>query len=417
MPDIFVSYAREDSAFVRKLVDALKAKERDIWVDFDDIPFASEWWKEVVEGIETSAAAIFVTSADSINSQYCSLEIAELIKNNKKIIPIVVRRPSDEHIARLPQNIRDLNWIFFEDEAKFEESFGNLILALDTDLELAKEHTRLLIRAYEWERHSHSQSLLARGDELAEFLPMLKMKNLTSLQRDFLNASLEQAEAQQQLRRFVFGFLGGLLGMAFYVTFAFRITSITPEYITLIIAAGEVFGLFTGIISVFAADIPLQLKKYLPRVSYLPIQVAVCLIVGMLAWVVFQWTFLRIPFGLTWASFYGGLGLSLGLIIYALFKPPAPLAFAITALCMYLPILMLNSTSMTYNNLGWDNPLIYFDDYQQAIWIGVPMMLFFALGATGQMLYQWLTGADELTQYFNRQTGILAWLDKAKTED
>jgi hypothetical protein len=408
MPDIFVSYAREDSAFVRKLVDSLKAQNRDIWVDFDDIPFASEWWKEVVEGIESSASGVFVTSSDSINSQYCSLEIAELIKNNKKIVPIVVRRPDEEHIAKLPQVIRDLNWIFFEDEAKFDESLANLVQALDTDLEFAKEHTRLLIRAYEWERRGHSRSLLARGDELAEFLPMLKASNLTDLQRAFLNDSLEQAEAQQQIRRFIFGFLGGLLGMAFYVTLAYRITSITPEFITLVIAAGEVFGLFTGIISVFAADIPFQLKKYLPRPSYLPIQVAVCLFVGMLAWIVFQWVFLRIPFGLTWASFFGGLGLSLGLIIYALFKPAAPVAFVITALCMYLPILMLNSTSTTYQNLGWDNPLIYFDTYEQVIWIGVPMMLLFALGATGQILYQWFTGADELTQYFNRKTGIFA---------
>jgi uncharacterized membrane protein YjjB (DUF3815 family) len=408
MSDIFVSYSREDSAFVRKLVDSLKAKERDVWVDFDDIPFASEWWKEVVEGIETSSSAIFVISADSINSQYCSLEISEIIKNNKKIVPIVIRRPGEDQIARLPQTIRDLNWIFFEKEEGFDESVGNLIQALDTDLDLAKEHTRLLMRAYEWERRAHSQSLLARGDELAGFLPMLKTPNLTALQSDFLRASLEQAEARQQIWRFVFGFLGGLLGMAFYVTFAFRITSVTPEYITLIIAAGEVFGLFTGIISVFAADIPLQLKKYLPRPSFLPLQVAVCLIVGMLAWVVFQWVFLRIPFGLTWASFFGGLGLSLGFIIYALFKPPAPLAFVITALSMYLPILMLNSTSITYSNLGWENPLIYFDSYEQAIWIGVPMMLLFALGATGQILYQWFTGADELTQYFNRKSGIFA---------
>ena len=44
MPDVFISYSRKDKAFVEKLVTALEAKKRDVWVDFEDIPFASEWW-------------------------------------------------------------------------------------------------------------------------------------------------------------------------------------------------------------------------------------------------------------------------------------------------------------------------------------------------------------------------------------
>ena len=33
MADIFISYARKDEAFVRRLFDALEAEDRAVWVD------------------------------------------------------------------------------------------------------------------------------------------------------------------------------------------------------------------------------------------------------------------------------------------------------------------------------------------------------------------------------------------------
>ena len=51
MPDVFISYSRKDKTFVEKLVTALEAKKRDVWVDFEDIPFAADWWEEIQKGI------------------------------------------------------------------------------------------------------------------------------------------------------------------------------------------------------------------------------------------------------------------------------------------------------------------------------------------------------------------------------
>jgi hypothetical protein len=43
------------------------------------------------------------------------------------------------------------NWIFFRDNDDFEQSFDKLINALDTNLDHVREHTRLLVRALEWQ--------------------------------------------------------------------------------------------------------------------------------------------------------------------------------------------------------------------------------------------------------------------------
>ena len=103
--------------------------------------------------------------------------------------------------------------------------------------------------------------------------------------------------------------------MAFYVASATRATTISPALVTNIIAAGEVFGLFTGIIAVFGSSLPEFIKRRLPESTHLPIRIIVCFAAGMMTWITFQWFFLFLPPVPTWASFLGGIGISIGFII------------------------------------------------------------------------------------------------------
>lgn len=398
MADVFISYARENTDFVRKLVDSLQQNDREVWVDFDDIPFGSEWWSEIVGGIEQSTIGIFVISEASIDSQYCSLEIAQMMKNQKKIIPIVATTPIDGKIERLPQIIRDLNWIFFDTD-DFDTIFPNLLNTMDTDFAASKAHTQLLVRALDWEKRAHSNDSLARGDELAGFLPLLDRDDLTPIQDAFLDVSLRAAQARYNFWRFVFGFLGGLLSMAFYIAAATRATGISPALVTNIIAAGEVFGLFTGIIAVFGSSLPEFIKRRIPHRAYLPVQIVVCFTAGMMTWITFQWFFLFLPPIPTWASFFGGIGISIGFIIHAVFKPPSIVTFVITAVAMYAAIFLLNNFAGFYVNSGLENPLIYFNDSQDVYTIGLPMVLLYALGTNAHILWQSIGGVSEVTQY------------------
>ena len=54
MPDVFVSYSRDDVAFVRQLVDALHAHDKDVWVDVEGIRDAEVFPAALRSAIESS---------------------------------------------------------------------------------------------------------------------------------------------------------------------------------------------------------------------------------------------------------------------------------------------------------------------------------------------------------------------------
>ena len=162
MTSIIVSYSRKDSVAARKIIQAFKDVELDVWVDWEDIPPAVGWLDQILRGIEESDAFIFLISPDSIISEVCKVEIEHAGKNNKRIIPIVVRDVSPKEVH---PTIRDLNWIFAREQDKFEECLAKIKLAIDLDIEWVGEHRRLQVRALEWDRKK-DMSLLLRGRDL-----------------------------------------------------------------------------------------------------------------------------------------------------------------------------------------------------------------------------------------------------------
>ncbi|MGH3812637.1 MAG: toll/interleukin-1 receptor domain-containing protein, partial [Pseudonocardiaceae bacterium] len=44
---MFLSYAREDLPFVRRLASALQVRNRQVWVDLEDIIPAARWLEEI----------------------------------------------------------------------------------------------------------------------------------------------------------------------------------------------------------------------------------------------------------------------------------------------------------------------------------------------------------------------------------
>ncbi len=87
----FVSYAREDQAFVRRLHEALEQRQRDTWVDWEGIYPTEEWMVRIRAAIDAAQAFVFVISPDSVTSGVCGQEIDHAVSQNKRIIPIVSR--------------------------------------------------------------------------------------------------------------------------------------------------------------------------------------------------------------------------------------------------------------------------------------------------------------------------------------
>lgn len=206
MADVFISYSRRDREFVRRLHERLAADKRDVWVDWEDIPPSAQWLAEIERAIETAEAVAFVVSPDSVSSKTCLHECDHAAKYNKRIVPVVAR---DVEPAAVPAPLARINWLFLREGDDFETGFDQLTKALETDLEWVRIHSRLLVRAREWEINARDPGYLLGGSDLTETERSVlaasgKQPYPAEVQLSFLAASREgQIDLQRrQLRGF-----------------------------------------------------------------------------------------------------------------------------------------------------------------------------------------------------------------------
>ncbi|MEM8611862.1 MAG: TIR domain-containing protein [Cyanobacteria bacterium P01_H01_bin.105] len=204
MTDVFISYSRKDKAFVQVLNQALANSKYDAWVDWENIPLTADWWEEIKAGIEGADTFIFVISPDSIASKVCGQEIDHAVENNKRLLPIVYREGFDMSLIR--PALGKHNWLFFKEDNDFDQSFESLVETLNTDLFHVKTHTRLLVKALEWEKKHRNDDVLLRGSELedAENWLSTAQQSLheplpTEQQQNYIIKSREVEEARQRL--------------------------------------------------------------------------------------------------------------------------------------------------------------------------------------------------------------------------
>jgi hypothetical protein len=112
MADVFISYAREDQEFVRKLQDALEEQDRDTWIDWKDIPLTAKWKEEVFSGIERADSFAAVISPDLVASEPCQAELDHAAQNNKRIVPLWHRDVADEEV---PAELSSHQYVYFRD--------------------------------------------------------------------------------------------------------------------------------------------------------------------------------------------------------------------------------------------------------------------------------------------------------------
>jgi len=159
--DVFISYAREDQAFVRRLTEALAARGKKAWVDWADIPPTAEWMAEISAAIDATDTYPVVLSPYFAASKVCAAELDTALQANKRIVPVLAREVDE---TQLPDAVAKLNWVTFTDG--LEPAIAKLVEALDTDLGSVKAHTKLLVRAREWEESNRDGAKLLRGADL-----------------------------------------------------------------------------------------------------------------------------------------------------------------------------------------------------------------------------------------------------------
>ena len=207
--DVFVSYSRADSDFVRNLNNALQTQGKTTWFDQENIDPGADFQQEIYRGIATSDNFLFVISPSSVSSPYCNDEVDYACKLNKRIITVLHRLvdPADLH-----PKLAQVQWIDFnQHEGEFYPNFSQVIRTIEYDREHVRNHTKWSQRALEWEQRDRTEDLLLRGSELTlantwfeAQAELSKQPAATSLLKTFITACIdlrERLEREREERR------------------------------------------------------------------------------------------------------------------------------------------------------------------------------------------------------------------------
>jgi WD40 repeat protein len=196
---VFISYSRRDAEFVTSLADELKGRGKDVWIDVEGIRDAERFPEALKRAIERSDAFVFVISPDSVASDFCDQEVKHASDLNKRIVPVALRPVPDE---QLPDEIRYRSWIA-ADSATAPPT-ERVLTAIDTDLDWEQRHTRLTVRALEWDGSRRDRSFLLRGSDLAGAERWLtegagKQPGPTALEQEYVLAARQAAARRQKM--------------------------------------------------------------------------------------------------------------------------------------------------------------------------------------------------------------------------
>ena len=144
---VFISYSRKDMTFADRLEAALKARGFEPLIDRTDIYAFEEWWKRIEALITEADTVVFVLSPDAVASEMALREVSFAASLNKRFAPILCRRVDDKDV---PEALAKLNFVFFDDDKRFDASADQLAQALQTDIGWIRQHTDFGEQARRW---------------------------------------------------------------------------------------------------------------------------------------------------------------------------------------------------------------------------------------------------------------------------
>ncbi len=190
--EVFISYSSKNGDFARQLNIALQEAGKTTWFDQESIRSGVDFETALFKGIDSSDNVIFIISPEAVESEYCKREVNYAIKQHKRFITVLHREPK---AGTMPKVLRRIQWIDFQNQP-FEQSFPELIQAIELDREYAHQHTVLQQRASEWlEQGRHSDFLLNNSacasaeNWLAVAAESLRQPAPTALQKDYIQQS------------------------------------------------------------------------------------------------------------------------------------------------------------------------------------------------------------------------------------
>ncbi|NEP62694.1 MAG: TIR domain-containing protein, partial [Symploca sp. SIO2G7] len=189
---VFFIHHIDDVDFSRRLNETLLVQGKSCWLSPDGAAGEMERWADTQQLMDNAENVLFVLSPSSVRCQACLEQLAYAQTQQKRILPVVYR-----NVVRstLPEEIESLPWSDFRRHGKdFLVNFGELFRTLESDPYHVRSHTRLLVKAAEWDGARQDDSFLLRGSDLADSEGWLqqatdKVPPVTDLQKAYIKAS------------------------------------------------------------------------------------------------------------------------------------------------------------------------------------------------------------------------------------
>jgi len=101
---LFISYSRDDQAWVRELIAGLEELEFETWFD-KKIHASLDWWEVILDNIESADYFIIILTPKSMDSEFCKAELQYALDLNKPILPIMLKKTD------LPETLQSIQWL------------------------------------------------------------------------------------------------------------------------------------------------------------------------------------------------------------------------------------------------------------------------------------------------------------------
>ncbi len=122
-PQVFISYARQNEAFVRKLASGLNHHKINAWVDIHEIEAGKSWARQIGKALDSCELMLLILSETSMNSVNVEDEWNYYLDKSKPIIPVLYER------CDVPYRLHKLHYIDFTSET-FENGLSQLVANL-----------------------------------------------------------------------------------------------------------------------------------------------------------------------------------------------------------------------------------------------------------------------------------------------
>mmetsp|Transcript_17520 Transcript_17520/g.28546 ORF Transcript_17520/g.28546 Transcript_17520/m.28546 type:complete len:388 (+) Transcript_17520:87-1250(+) len=232
--DVMVSYCRRNTPFVKSLVQFLNDIGIDPWVDWEDIPPAVDWMKQITKGIINAYAFICVLSPEYLESKICLEELQIALDSGKLIVPIVCK-DIDWSSPKLPKALAEINFIFVRETDDKAAGFAKVDTALHTDQEYVhnfEELSRTSVHYFDEPDPNKKIDLLATNELLGVYeqtimIGSVRIPKPTKKMINFVQDCRSQAKKNRALEQRQQMIIGAILALLLVVMTIGIIISIT----------------------------------------------------------------------------------------------------------------------------------------------------------------------------------------------